>query len=157
MRSGLHSYSELRSFNEVLDSDPSRAWHPDELVALGLTEKVDFPPGSDWHYSNTNTVLAGMIIERYDRRPLEESFQARIFAKLSLRNTLLPAQTSAAIPEPHPRGYMYGTNVSTLTTSRCPRANSSVPAAANSNPATTPTPTPPGGGPLVPAYPQRPI
>ena len=37
MRSGLHSYSELRSFNEVLDSDPSRAWRPDELVALGLS------------------------------------------------------------------------------------------------------------------------
>ncbi len=122
MRSGLHSYSELRSFNEVLDSDPSRAWGPDELVALGLAEKVDFPPGSDWHYSNTNTVLAGMIIERHDRRPLEESFQARIFAKLSLRNTLLPAKTSAAIPEPHPRGYMYGTNVSTLTTSALPES-----------------------------------
>ena len=120
MRSGLHSYSELRSFNEVLDSDPSRAWRPDELVALGLAEQVDFPPGSDWHYSNTNTVLAGMIIERHDRRPLEESFQARIFAKLSLRNTLLPARTSAAIPEPHPRGYMYGTNVSTLTTTALP-------------------------------------
>jgi len=114
MRSGLHSYTELRSFNEILDSDPARAWRPQELVALGLAEKIDFPPGQDWHYSNTNTVLAGMIVEHHDQRLLEQSFQARIFDKLALRNTLLPAKNSAAIREPHPRGYMYGTNVSTL-------------------------------------------
>jgi D-alanyl-D-alanine carboxypeptidase len=123
MRSGLHSYSELRSFNEILDLDPGRAWQPDELVALGLAEKVDFPPGSDWHYSNTNTVLAGMVIERHDNRPLEESFRARIFDKLSLRNTVLPPRRSAAIPEPHPRGYMYGTNLSTLTTTALTKAD----------------------------------
>ena len=114
MRSGLPSYTELRSFNEILDSHPGRAWQPEELVALGLAEKIDFPPGQDWHYSNTNTVLAGMIVEHHDQRLLEESFQARIFDKLGLRNTLLPAKNSAAIPDPHPRGYMYGTNVSTL-------------------------------------------
>lgn len=115
MRSGLHSYSELLSFNQILDSDPARVWRPSELVALGLAEKADFPPGTDWHYSNTNTVLVGMLVEHYDRRPLEDSFRARILDRLALRETLLPALTSAAIPEPHPRGYMYGTNVSTLT------------------------------------------
>ena len=116
MSSGLHSYTELRSFNAILDSDPGRAWRPDELVALGMAEDVDFPPGKDFHYSNTNTVLAGMIVEHHDRRPLEESFRVRILDKLSLADTLLPARDSAAIPDPHPRGYMYGTNVSTLTT-----------------------------------------
>jgi D-alanyl-D-alanine carboxypeptidase len=114
MRSGLRSYTVLRSFNQILDSDPGRAWQPEELVALGLAEKVDFPPGTDWTYSNTNTVLAGMIVERHDQRLLEESFRARIIDKLALNSTLLPAKDSAAIPQPHPRGYMYGTNVSTL-------------------------------------------
>lgn len=123
MRSGLASYTVLPSFNEILDRDPGRVWRPEELVALGLAEKIDFLPGNGWTYSNTNTVLAGMIVERYDNRPLEESFRVRITDKLALRDTLLPARDSAAIPEPHPRGYMYGTNVSTVTDAKLSEAD----------------------------------
>lgn len=115
MRSGLRSYTELKSFNATMDAEPEKAWHPEELVKIGLAEPVDFPPGKDWHYSNTNTVLAGLVVERHDAKPLEESFRGRILDKLELANTSLPPITSAAIPDPHPRGYMYGTNVSTLT------------------------------------------
>ena len=115
MRSGLHSYTELKSFNAAMDADPARAWRPAELVKIGLAEPVDFLPGRSWHYSNTNTVLAGLIVERYDGKPLEESFRSRIFDRLELRNSSLPPIASAALPDPHPHGYMYGTNVSTLT------------------------------------------
>ena len=115
MRSGLRSYTELKSFNATMDAEPAKAWHPEELVKIGLAEPVDFAPGRDWHYSNTNTVLAGLIVERHDAKPLEESFRSRILDKLDLASTSLPPITSAAIPDPHPRGYMYGTNVSTLT------------------------------------------
>ena len=123
MRSGLRSYTELKSFNAAMDADPARAWHPEELVKIGLAEPVDFAPGRDWHYSNTNTVLAGLIVEHHDAKPLEESFRSRIFDKLELSNTSLPSITSAAIPDPHPRGYMYGTNVSTLTSTALSKAD----------------------------------
>jgi D-alanyl-D-alanine carboxypeptidase len=57
MRSGLYSYTELEPFNKILDEDPTRAWQPEELVALGLAQPPYFPPGQGYHYSNTNTVL----------------------------------------------------------------------------------------------------
>lgn len=123
MRSGLRSYTELESFNAVMDAEPAKAWHPEELVKIGLAEPIDFPPGSDWHYSNTNTVLAGLVVERHDARPLEESFRSRIVDKLELADTSLPPITSAAIPDPHPRGYMYGTNISTLTSTALSEAD----------------------------------
>jgi D-alanyl-D-alanine carboxypeptidase len=49
-------------------------------------------------------------------------FSTRLFAPLGLQHTRLPAITSNAIPAPHPRGYMYGTNVSTVTSAKLPPA-----------------------------------
>ncbi|MFL6063253.1 MAG: serine hydrolase domain-containing protein [Friedmanniella sp.] len=120
MTSGLASYTQLESFNRLLDTEPHRAWRAEELVELGLAEPVHFAPGKGWDYSNTNTVMLGLVVERYDGVPLEQSFERRIFSKLGLRQTLLPAITSNTIPEPHPQGYMYGTNVSTLVTTALP-------------------------------------
>jgi D-alanyl-D-alanine carboxypeptidase len=114
MRSGLKSYTVLRSFNQALDDDPSRAWEPEELVAIGLAEPVSFEPGEEFEYSNTNTVLAGLIVEQITGEPLADVLRQRIFEPLSLGHTHLPAIHDGSIPDPHPHGYMFGTNVSTL-------------------------------------------
>ena len=115
MRSGVPSYTLLESFNQVLDDDPGRAWDPEELVAIGLAEPASFAPGTAWEYSNTNTVLAGLIVEQLTGRPLGAAMRERIFEPLGMAETSLPAVDDAAIPEPHPHGYLFGTNVSTLT------------------------------------------
>ena len=120
MRSGLYSYTELEPFNKILDEDPTRAWQPEELVALGLAQPPYFPPGQGYHYSNTNTVLLGLVIEQLTGQKLEDTFRDRIFTPLGLRNTLLPPTASNAIPDPHPHGYLFGTNVSTLTPAALP-------------------------------------
>lgn len=114
MRSGLPSYTVLQSFNQTMDDDPSRAWDPEELVGMGLTEPVSFAPGARFEYSNTNTILAGLIVEQLTGQPLETVFAERIFKPLNMDNTLLPAINDASIPAPYPHGYMFGTNVSTL-------------------------------------------
>ena len=114
MRSGLKSYTVLRSFNQAMDDEPDRAWDPEELVAIGLAEPVSFTAGAGWEYSNTNTVLAGLIVEQITGQPLAEVLNERIFEPLGMDHTLLPAVDDATIPDPHPRGYMFGTNVSTL-------------------------------------------
>jgi len=120
MRSGLFNYSELESFNVILDEDPERVWQPEELVALGLAEPVYFAPGAGFHYSNTNTVLAGLIIEQLTGNKLEVEFQQRLYEPLGLTNTSFPPIEDAALPAPHPHGYLYGTNVSTLQDAALP-------------------------------------
>ena len=39
---------------------------------------------------------------------------------LGMTHTVMPAITSAAIPDPHPNGYMYGTNMSTINSLALP-------------------------------------
>ncbi|WP_227982029.1 serine hydrolase domain-containing protein [Nocardia spumae] len=114
MRSGLYNYSETRELAEAMDADPGRVWQPEELLAMAYSHPPYFPPGQGYHYSNTNTVLLGLIAEQVDGTPLEQILQNRLFGPLGLRGTSFPPRTSAAIPDPHPQGYMYGTNVLTM-------------------------------------------
>jgi D-alanyl-D-alanine carboxypeptidase len=120
MTSGLYNYSEDPGFNASLDSQPNRVWSPAELVAISGRHPPDFPPGQGWHYSNTNTILLGMIAEKVTGLPLGRLMQDRIFRPLSLRRTVFPDRASSAIPDPHPRGYMFGNNVESLSPSQPP-------------------------------------
>ena len=114
MRSGLFNYSETRELNEMGDSNPHKVWSTDELLALAFSHPPYFAPGTGYHYSNTNTILLGLIAEKLDAKPLSQVFQERLFAPLGLKDTLLPSSTSSDIPDPHPHGYMYGNNVMTM-------------------------------------------
>ncbi|WP_239165333.1 serine hydrolase domain-containing protein [Catellatospora citrea] len=122
MRSGLYNYSEDEQFNAQLDSDPLRVWKPEELLAIAFAKPAYFAPGAGFHYSNTNLILAGLIVEQLTGRSLQDEFQQRIFGPLGLGETLLPGPTDADIPAPHPQGYMFGTNVSTLADPALPPA-----------------------------------
>jgi D-alanyl-D-alanine carboxypeptidase len=120
MRSGLYNYTELESVNRTLDDDPDKVWQPQELVALGLAQPPYSAPGLAFHYSNTNTVLLGLIVEQITGQKLEDVFQERIFTPLGLRNTVFPPLTSNSILDPRPQGYLFGTNVSTLANPALP-------------------------------------
>jgi D-alanyl-D-alanine carboxypeptidase len=82
-------------------------------LAIGFAQEPYFtPPGTGFHYSNTNSVLLGLLIEALTGRSLEREFDKRIFKRLKLRETSMP--TTSDIPGGHPRGYTFGTNVGTL-------------------------------------------
>lgn len=114
MRSGLYNYTEAQEINQVLDSDPGKTWNTDELLAVAFRNPPYFPPGEGFHYSNTNTVLLGLIAEALDRKPLAASFRDRLFTPLGLTGSVFPERASNEIPAPHPQGYMFGNNVLTL-------------------------------------------
>ncbi|MFF3941819.1 serine hydrolase domain-containing protein [Streptomyces phaeofaciens] len=113
MTSGLYNYAEDPGFNERIDRDPAGEWTPEELLDVAFRHPVYFPPGTAFHYSNTNTVLLGLIAERLTHRPLAELFRRRIFRPLGLRET--GYHPSAAFPRPHPAGYQFISNVDSLS------------------------------------------
>jgi CubicO group peptidase (beta-lactamase class C family) len=51
---------------------------------------VVFPPGKGWQYSNTNYVLAGLIIQRGTGRSWQDEITRRIVRPLRLHNTTAP-------------------------------------------------------------------
>lgn len=107
MRSGLFNYTDSESWARAQDADLQRVWRPEELLAFAFAEPPLFEPGQDYHYSNTNTVLLGLVAERLTGRPLARLFRERLFGPLGLEHTLLPSGSS--LGKPHPRGYMFGT------------------------------------------------
>jgi D-alanyl-D-alanine carboxypeptidase len=75
-----------------------------DLVAIALRHEPSFAPGAGWEYSNTNYVLAGMIIERVTGRDWRDEVRARITAPLGLDRTFDPGD-DPDLPEPHARAY----------------------------------------------------
>ena len=108
MRSGLYTYDDDPEFWSVLERDPTKIWTPAEVLAIAFTHPPYFPPGTDFHYSNTNYALLGLIAEKIEGKPLASCFQGRLFGPLGLKDTLLPATDSNTLPDPYSHGYLYG-------------------------------------------------
>ncbi|MBE3008248.1 beta-lactamase family protein [Microbispora sp. NEAU-D428] len=77
---------------------------PEELVRLALSKPARFEPGTDWSYSNTNYVLARLLIEKVTGRPVAEEMRRLILGPLGLSGTIQPT-TETDIPEPHAHAY----------------------------------------------------
>jgi D-alanyl-D-alanine carboxypeptidase len=126
MTSGLYNYADDSGLNASLDNDPFKTWMPESLLAIAYNpaHKPNFEPGTDYHYSNTNTVLLGLLVEKLTSHSLELEFKNRLFKPLGLKHTSMPQGGSTAIPEPHPQGYMFASNVGTLDNKCDGNANS---------------------------------
>ncbi|MGW3668083.1 serine hydrolase domain-containing protein [Streptomyces sp. NPDC005141] len=77
---------------------------PEQLVAIALSHKPDFAPGTSWNYSNTNYVLAGMVIEKVTGHSYASQIRERIIKPLGLHATSVPG-TRVTLPRPSSRAY----------------------------------------------------
>jgi D-alanyl-D-alanine carboxypeptidase len=78
----------LAPMRDLLNADTSRVWTPAEVLAeLGPS---NFTPGTDWGYSNTNFVIAGMLVERVTGQPIADELERRITGPLELGGTGFP-------------------------------------------------------------------
>jgi D-alanyl-D-alanine carboxypeptidase len=102
MTSGIFNFSEDAIWESEFLKNPQRIWSPRELVNIGLSHPPYFAPGKGWHYSNTNTVLVGQVLEKVTKRSIAAVYQRYIFAPLSLRYTVWPL--SADMPFPYAHG-----------------------------------------------------
>lgn len=102
-RSGLADYLEDPAIWQGIQAN--RVFRPAELVAAATALAPKFPPGSNWGYSNTNYIVAGLVIERVAASSLEAELQRRIFGPLGLGHTAFPT-TSADIDGAHANGYL---------------------------------------------------
>ena len=78
---------------------------PRSLLDLALAMPASFAPGSSYEYSNTNYVVAGLLVEKVTERPFAEQVEERIIEPLGLDETFFPAPGDKTIPGEHPTGY----------------------------------------------------
>ncbi|MEV0391334.1 serine hydrolase domain-containing protein [Nonomuraea sp. NPDC050643] len=107
--SGLPDYAddvplERATTEEEFRRERFRTYGPGQLVAMAMRHRPVFPPGTGWAYSNTNYVLASMIIEKVTGTPWQQQLHERVIEPLGLRHTFTPG-TSPFLPRPHLRTY----------------------------------------------------
>jgi D-alanyl-D-alanine carboxypeptidase len=81
-----------------------RGYTPEQLVRLAMRHPPTFPPGTGWSYSNTDYILAAMIIHKVTGRSWAQEVSDRIIRPLGLRDTSIPGD-SPSIPGPHAQSY----------------------------------------------------
>jgi D-alanyl-D-alanine carboxypeptidase len=55
-----------------------------QIVDQWARKPLDFDPGTEWQYSNTNFVIAGLIVEKASGMPLMKFLHERIFTPLGM-------------------------------------------------------------------------
>ena len=55
-----------------------------QILERWAKKPLDFPPGTQWQYSNTNFVIAGLIVEKLSGLPLMRFLQEKEFAPLDM-------------------------------------------------------------------------
>lgn len=91
--SGIRDFTDDAAFwREAYDRRGlDRTWDPAELIGYSSRKEPYFKPGktAQRHYSSTNYILLGSIIERTTGRALAEIYRSRIFEPLGMTDTFL--------------------------------------------------------------------
>ncbi len=76
----------------------------EKIMDLWARKPLDFEPGTKWQYSNTNYVIAGVIIEEASGKPLLQFLSERVFTPLRMKSVANIDQEK--LGETDPVGYL---------------------------------------------------
>jgi D-alanyl-D-alanine carboxypeptidase len=89
MTSGIFDYTHDKSFFSEMTGHPNKHWTPEQLINVAEKHPDYFKPGHGWHYSNTNYILAGMVIQKITGKTVAQEMNTRLLGaeNLNLLNT----------------------------------------------------------------------
>ncbi|WP_433186029.1 serine hydrolase domain-containing protein [Actinoallomurus sp. CA-150999] len=111
VRQLLQHRSGLFDYGSVLWPDPKtvarsryRDYAPADLVRIATREPLQFTPGRQFLYSNTDYVLLGMLVEKVTGDSYAHQLSRRVLDPAGLRHTY-PAGHGPRLRQPSARGY----------------------------------------------------
>ncbi|MBC9730294.1 beta-lactamase family protein [Streptomyces sp. TRM68367] len=106
-RSGLYDYTNAMFARTVpgFEAVRTKVFTLRQLVKRSLRHPRTTPPGGAYSYSNSNFVVAGMLIRKLTGHSLRTAYQNRIIEPLKLRDTFY-VHPGTRIPGRHTRGYL---------------------------------------------------
>lgn len=107
MRSGLFNYTNDEAMAEAMIADLERVWQPEELLEVSFRNAPLFQPGTEYAYSNTNTVLLALIAEQVTGQSYESLIADRLIVPLGLTHTAVPLADDAGLEAPYSHGYTF--------------------------------------------------
>lgn len=115
----VHHTSGIRDFWALVDAAGMRfddGYTVADVVKLAARQRhLNFPPGTEYNYSNTGYVLLGVIVQRVSGMTLRQFVGREIFAPLGMadshyqddHNELVPGRAMAYMPAPaKPTGWL---------------------------------------------------
>jgi CubicO group peptidase (beta-lactamase class C family) len=76
----------------------------EKIMDLWARKQLDFEPGTKWQYSNTNFVIAGVIVEKASGMPLLQFLREKVFTPLAMKTVANIDQEK--LGETDPTGYL---------------------------------------------------
>ncbi|MFJ8632176.1 serine hydrolase domain-containing protein [Streptomyces sp. NPDC093568] len=106
-RSGLHDYTNEMFARTVpgFEAVRNKVFTYRQLVNRSLSKPRTTAPGGPYSYSNTNFIVAGMLIEKLTGHAVSTEYQNRIIDPLELSDTFY-VHPGTKIPGRHARGYL---------------------------------------------------
>lgn len=109
-RSGLPEFAGDPRTDELRAAVDRRTVTSYEALAIALERPAQFPPGAEYRYTNTNYLIAGILIESITGNSYADELNNRILHSLDLPDTYLPGPGELDIRGPHPAGYEKDSN-----------------------------------------------
>lgn len=100
---GLPDYIRQDSFIDVLIADPGQYLTPRQLLEYVRDIPLEFDPGSEYGYSDTDNIIVGLIAEQASGSSYEQLLRRYVYRPARLRSTSLPRTTK--LPMPYIHGY----------------------------------------------------
>ena len=94
--SGISHFTEHDQYWVAVFGNLDSLWSPEDILAY--TPEAHTPPGTTFHYSSTNYVLLGLIIEKATESSLSAELRDRLFIPFELRNTYTPLESKVSAP-----------------------------------------------------------
>ena len=99
--SGLPDFTKDQGFLDALVASPKQAPQPRELLSFVEDEPLNFEPGTQYEYSNSDNVTVGLMVEAATGTSYEEQLRERVFRPLGLKKTSLPRGPNLGKPFIH--------------------------------------------------------
>ncbi|GAB6040599.1 serine hydrolase domain-containing protein [Endothiovibrio diazotrophicus] len=94
--SGIYDYVQCTSIQNGMQTDPLEMYTRQQLLDLATGMPAYNEPGAGYHYSNTNYLILGMIIEQVTGKSLPEALHQYLLAPLRMAHTGMPEDPSIA-------------------------------------------------------------
>lgn len=103
MTSGIPDYLDTDAFWAAVERTPTTFWLPEQVLAFADGIPAEHAPGTAFHYSNSNYILAQLILEDLSGRSLAEVLDWTVFGPAGMDDCAV--ETAATFATAIVRGY----------------------------------------------------